>query len=473
MEKKMDKNAFYRLIPKVDVLLDKESIQKFDTEMDRQYILTIIRRELESLRVFIDETEEVETIKNRIDNTESNIISTLHKIKQENLKKLINCTGVVVHTNLGRSIISDQIFDEIRQKLTGYTNLEYDLGSGTRGSRHSIVEALLCLLTGAESAMVVNNNAAAVMLVLNTFSLNKETIVSRGELVEIGGSFRIPEVMKMSGAKLVEVGTTNKTKLTDYQNAITENTGTIMKVHTSNYSIVGFSESVSIEELAQIEKSKDIVLVEDLGSGTLVDFKSYGIPHEPTVKESVEKGIDIVTFSGDKLLGGPQAGLIAGRKELIDRMKKNQLARALRVDKFTLAILESVLKIYLKEESVFEKIPTLNMITQKKERVRDRAESLKEMLDDNKLQSRIRVIETESMIGGGSLPIALIPSYAVEIKPLNCKISTFEKELRHAPIPIISRIEDDKLILDMRTVSNDELVVIASQLKAIEAKVMK
>lgn len=469
----MDKNEFYRLIPKVDVLLDKESIQKFDTEMDRQYILTIIRRELESLRVFIDETADVETIKNRIDNTESSIINSLDKIRQENLKKLINCTGVVVHTNLGRSIISDQIFDEIKQKLTGYTNLEYDLGSGTRGSRHSIVESLLCLLTGAESAMVVNNNAAAVMLVLNTFSLNKETIVSRGELVEIGGSFRIPEVMKMSGARLVEVGTTNKTRLTDYQNAITENTGTIMKVHTSNYSIVGFSESVSIEELAEIKKSKDIVLVEDLGSGTLVDFKSFGIPYEPTVKESVEKGIDIVTFSGDKLLGGPQAGLIAGRKELIDRMKKNQLARALRVDKFTLAVLESVLKIYLKEESVFEKIPTLNMITQKKERVRDRAESLKEMLDANKLQSRIRIIETESMIGGGSLPIALIPSYAVEIKPLNCKISTFEKELRHAPVPIISRIEDDKLILDMRTVSNDELVVIASQLKAIEAKVMK
>jgi L-seryl-tRNA(Ser) seleniumtransferase len=473
MEKKMDKNEFYRLIPKVDVLLDKESIQKFDTEMDRQYILTIVRRELESLRIFIDETAEVELIKNRIDNTESNIINFLDKIRQGNLKRLINCTGVVVHTNLGRSIISDQTFEEIRLKLTGYTNLEYDLASGTRGSRHSIVESLLCLLTGAESAMVVNNNAAAVMLVLNTFSLNKETIVSRGELVEIGGSFRIPEVMKMSGARLVEVGTTNKTKRTDYENAITENTGTIMKVHTSNYSIVGFSESVSIEELAEIKKSKDIVLVEDLGSGTLVDFKSYGIPHEPTVKESVEKGIDIVTFSGDKLLGGPQAGLIAGKKDLIDKIKKNQLARALRVDKFTLAILESVLKIYLKEEKAFEKIPTLNMITQKKEKVRDRAESLKEMLDANNSQSRIRVIETESMIGGGSLPIALIPSYAVEIEPLNCKVSTFEKELRHAPVPIISRIEDDKLILDMRTVDNDELVVIASQFKVIEAKVIK
>lgn len=469
----MDKNELYRLIPKVDVLLDKESIQKFDTEMDRQYILTIVRRELESLRIFIDETEEIELIKNRIDNTESSIIKTLDRIKEEKLKKLINCTGVVIHTNLGRSIISDQIFDEIRLKLTGYTNLEYDLGSGTRGSRHSIVESLICLLTGAESAMVVNNNAAAVMLVLNTFSLNKDTIVSRGELVEIGGSFRIPEVMKMSGAKLVEVGTTNKTKRTDYENAITENTGTIMKVHTSNYSIVGFSESVSIEELADIEKSKDIVLIEDLGSGTLVDFKSYGIPHEPTVKESVEKGIDIVTFSGDKLLGGPQAGLIVGKKALIDKMKKNQLARALRVDKFTLAVLESVLRIYLKEDTAFEKIPTLNMITQKKEMVRDRAESLKEMLGVNESQSRIRVIESESMIGGGSLPIALIPSYAVEIKPLNCKISTFEKELRHAPVPIIARIEDDKLILDMRTVSNDDLVLIASQIKAIEAKVIK
>ncbi|MDP3387605.1 MAG: L-seryl-tRNA(Sec) selenium transferase, partial [Eubacteriales bacterium] len=426
----MDKNKLYRLIPKVDTIMEREAIQDFDAEVDRKYILTIVRQELEALRIFIDETDNVDIVKQRIDGTESNIIRSLNGIKQGNLKRVINCTGVIVHTNLGRSILSDEIFEEIKQKLIGYTNLEYDLESGTRGSRHSIVESLLCLVTGAESAMIVNNNAAAVMLILNTLSLNKETIVSRGELVEIGGSFRIPEVMKMSGAKLVEVGTTNKTRLSDYERALSENTGTIMKVHTSNYAIVGFSESVGIEALANLGRSEDVFLIEDLGSGTLVDFKPYGISHEPTVKESVEKGIDVVTFSGDKLLGGPQAGLIVGKKHLIDRMKKNQLARALRVDKFTLAALESVLKIYLKEEHAFKKIPTLNMITQDKERIRSKAESLKNMLVENGINSNIKVVESESMIGGGSLPVALIPSYAVEIEPLNRKISALEKELR-------------------------------------------
>ncbi|HBH12060.1 MAG: L-seryl-tRNA(Sec) selenium transferase [Clostridiales bacterium 38_11] len=469
----MDKNRFYRLIPKVDTIMEREAIQEFDNKLDRKHILSIIRQELEALRFFIEDTNDVDLIKHRIDIMECNIVSSLHKISQGNLKKVINCTGVIVHTNLGRSIISNEIFEEIKQKLIGYTNLEYDLESGTRGSRHSIVESLLCLLTGAESAMIVNNNAAAVMLALNTLSLNKDTIVSRGELVEIGGSFRIPEVMKMSGANLVEVGTTNKTRLSDYENAISENTGTIMKVHTSNYTIVGFSESVGIEELANLQDSKGIVLIEDLGSGTLVDFRPYGIAHEPTVKESVEKGIDIVTFSGDKLLGGPQAGLIVGKKYLIDKMKKNQLARVLRVDKFTLAALESILKVYLKEENAFNQIPTLHMITQKKEMIRVKAEALKVMLIEKGLKSRIRVIETESMIGGGSLPVALIPSYAVEIEPLICRISTFEKALRHAPIPIISRIENDKLILDLRTVSDDELGIIVNQLRDIVEKVME
>jgi len=469
----MDKNQLYRLIPKVDTIMGREAIQKLDTELDRKHILTIVRQELDALRIFIDETDDVNTIKQRIDSTESNIIKSLHRIGQGKLIKLINCTGVIVHTNLGRSILSDEIFEEIKQKLISYTNLEYDLESGNRGSRHSIVESLVCLLTGAESAMIVNNNAAAVMLTLNTFSQNKDTIVSRGELVEIGGSFRIPEVMKMSGARLVEVGTTNKTRLSDYEHAISDNTGTIMKVHTSNYKILGFSESVSIEALAELGKSTGIVLIEDLGSGTLVDFKPFGITHEPTVMESVEKGIDLVTFSGDKLLGGPQAGLIVGKKHLIDKMKKNQLARALRVDKFTLAALESVLKIYLKEDQAFNKIPTLKMITQDKEKVKDKAESLKTMLVENGFKSIIKVIESESMIGGGSLPIALIPSYAVEIQPLNCRVSTLEKELRHAPIPVISRIEDDKLILDMRTVGDDELKIIANQLIEIEEKVIQ
>lgn len=468
----MEKNKLYRLIPKVDTILAKDSVRRFEDALDRAYLLSIVRQELDSLRNLIDMNDDLSLIEYTIDTIESTIIKKLDQIRQGNLKRLINCTGVIVHTNLGRSILSDEIFNEIRNILTGYTNLEYDLANGTRGSRHSIVESLLCLLTGAQSAMVVNNNAAAVMLALNTFSSNKDTIVSRGELVEIGGSFRIPEVMKMSGAKLIEVGTTNKTRISDYEKAITDDTGAIMKVHTSNYAIVGFSESVDIESLSELAKTRDITLIEDLGSGTLVDFRPFGISHEPTVRESVEKGIDVVTFSGDKLLGGPQAGLIVGKRQLIEKMKKNQLARALRVDKFTLAALESVLRMYLKEEQAFEKIPTLRMITEKKEILRKRAESLMEKLVIDGVGFEAKVIESSGMIGGGSLPVALLPGYAVEIEPLHCKVSILEKELRYGSVPIIARIEENKLILDMRTVMDDELSIIANRLRDIDKKVM-
>ncbi len=273
----------------------------------------------------------------------------------------------MIHTNLGRSLLAKEAIENVIKVSENYSNLEYDLKQGKRGSRYSHVEELIKKVTGAEAAMVVNNNAAAVMLALNTLCEEKEAIVSRGQLVEIGGSFRVPDVMKFSRAHLVEVGTTNRTHLYDYENNINENTGVLLKVHTSNFKIMGFTEEVSSEEMVQLGEKYKLPVMEDIGSGTLVDFSKYGFTYEPTVQSSLEKGVDVVTFSGDKMLGGPQAGIIVGKKKYIDKMKKNQLTRALRIDKMTLAALEGTLKYYIDEKEAIENIPTLNMILSSKE----------------------------------------------------------------------------------------------------------
>ncbi|MEG1365055.1 MAG: L-seryl-tRNA(Sec) selenium transferase, partial [Cetobacterium sp.] len=333
-----------------------------------------------------------------------------------------------------------------------YSNLEYDLETGKRGSRYSLVEDLICEITGAESALVVNNNAAAVLLCLDEFSKNSEVIVSRGELVEIGGSFRIPDIMSISGSKLVEVGTTNRTHDYDYENAITDNTSLLLKVHTSNYKISGFTKEISREEIVELGKKHNIITMEDLGSGVLVDFSNYGLKKEPTVFDVLKSGMDIITFSGDKLLGGPQCGIIIGKKTLIERLKKNQLLRAFRVCKMTLSSLEVLFHEYYDEKSAVKNIPTLSLILEAPEDVYTRAKSLKSLLNENDIEADI--IESFAMIGGGSMPEETIPSFALSFPTFNSV--SLERELRTGENPIVGRVQNNCFFLDMKTILKDD-----------------
>lgn len=312
--------------------------------------------------------------------------------------------------------------------------------------------------------MAVNNNAAAVMLVLSSMAENKEVIVSRGELVEVGGKFRIPDVMKSSNANLVEIGTTNKTHLEDYEDAITENTGAFLKVHTSNFKILGFTESVSIDELCKLGKEKDIPVIEDIGSGVLVDLSKYGLEYEPTVQDSIKSGVDIVSFSGDKLLGGPQAGIIVGKKKYIDKMKKNPLTRAFRIDKFTATILEMIFHEYLNEEDAIKNIPVLSLITKDIEEIEESANKLYEKLNAIKNVAQLEIEDTLSQIGGGSLPTERIKSKCVTILPKNISTSSLEEKLRFGENPVVGRISEDKLILDMRTILEDEIEILSQKI---------
>ena len=385
-----------------------------------------------------------------------------------NMRMVVNGTGTILHTNLGRAPISDGHMKQVMALVSGYSNLEYNLEAGKRGERYSHFEKLLCKLTGAEAAMAVNNNASSVLLILSSLAKGGEVVVSRGELIEIGGKFRIPDVMEQSGAALVEVGTTNKTHYDDYESAITENTKALLKVHTSNYRIVGFTDSVTIDELIPLAKEHDLPVVEDLGSGVLIDLAKYGLTHEPTVQESIAKGADVVCFSGDKLLGGPQAGIIIGKKKYIDMMKKNQLTRALRIDKFTAATLELVLQEYLSEEKAVKNIPVLRMITEPLAEVEKRARLLARKMRAARLPAQIVVKPCESQIGGGSLPLERIPSMAVMIRPEKISVTELEERMRCLPVPIIPRTANDTIILDARTIKQRDIKLVADQLKEYE-----
>lgn len=377
-------------------------------------------------------------------------------------RTVINATGVIVHTNMGRSLLPREAMENLVRVGSRYSNLEFDLTTGKRGSRYSLVEELLCQLTGAEAGLVVNNNAAAVLLVLDTMAKGREVIVSRGQLVEIGGSFRIPAVMEKSGAFLREVGATNRTHLKDYEQAICQETAMLLKVHMSNYRMIGFTSEVSLPDLVALGRKHDIPVVEDLGSGSLVDLTRYGLEKEPTVSEAVQSGADVVTFSGDKLLGGPQAGLIVGRKEAIDRIKKNPLNRALRIDKFTLAGLESILRLYMDDENAEQSIPTLAMMAISRERIGRKATRLMRRVK-KKLDGKCEVATTDTMsrVGGGAMPEQDLPSRAVILRPLSMKLSLLEKRLRENELPVIGRIEDEAMLFDMRTVADDEVVLLA------------
>ncbi|MCL1981221.1 MAG: L-seryl-tRNA(Sec) selenium transferase [Proteobacteria bacterium] len=383
------------------------------------------------------------------------------------VRRVINGTGVIVHTNLGRSLLPMAAMEALSAVGASYTNLELNLDTGKRGSRYQHVEGLLCELTGAEAALVVNNNAAAVLLALETLASGKEVIVSRGQLVEIGGSFRIPDIMRRSGARLVEVGTTNRTHLRDYQEAITGDTGLLLRVHCSNYRIVGFTSEVNNAELIRLGKEHEIPVMEDLGSGCLIDLSRFGLSKEPTVQEAVTGGMDIVTFSGDKLLGGPQAGILVGRKQYLDQIKNNPLNRALRIDKLTLAALESVLRLYLDEAQALREIPTLAMIALPEAVLAERAQTLCKQCNALLADSAVfTVLSICSQVGGGAMPEQNLASWAVAVEPIGVKISQLERRLRQGTIPIIGRVEADRLLFDLRTIAFDEIDFLLAGLKA-------
>lgn len=459
----MDKNDLLRKLPKIDEVLKDDKLNYALNNSCRIIVLEAVRKVIDSYREKILK-KEIEDYS--IEEIIEEILKEINKKSLSNLRKVINATGVIIHTNLGRSILCKEAIKNVMNVSESYSNLEYNLEKGLRGTRYEHIEELITKLTGAEAALVVNNNAAAVMLALNTLCNDKEAIVSRGELVEIGGSFRVPDVMKFSGAKLVDVGTTNRTHLYDYENYINENTGVLLKVHTSNFKILGFTESVPLEEMARLGDKYNIPVMEDIGSGTLIDFSKYGLSYEPTVQASIKKGIDIVTFSGDKMLGGPQAGIIVGKKKYIDEMKKNQLTRALRIDKMTLSALEGTLKMYQDENLAIEHIPTLHMILSDENIHEKRAYKLLEMLKKELDSSwKLKVDRDYSMVGGGSMPEEKISTYVVKIKNSIYKPIQLEGMLRKNEPPIIIRISRDEIIMDLRTIYDKDFEIIVEALK--------
>ena len=426
-------------LPSVDKLLQTPVLQGLQTEFGRSSVTNAVRQVLDTLRLQLrDGSLQAEQVQETVLTTA--VQQRLTERFAPRLKSVFNLTGTVLHTNLGRALLPQEAVDAVVEALTNPANLEYDLETGGRGDRDDLVEQLICELTGAEAATIVNNNAAAVLLTLSTLAPGKEVVVSRGELVEIGGAFRIPDIMKRAGCQLVEVGTTNRTHAKDYAEAVTENTALLMKVHTSNYEVVGFTKSVSDAEVTAMAHERGLNMIVDLGSGTLVDLRDWGLPHEVTVRETVEAGADVVTFSGDKLLGGPQAGIIVGRKDLIARIKKNPMKRALRVGKLTLAALE----------------PTLRLFTRPQADMQAQAESLVPQLQA--ALGAAWVVETAAMnsqIGSGALPVENLPSWGLKLYPASGKqagrqLTQLEARLRALPRPVIGRLHDDALWLDLR-----------------------
>ncbi len=464
----MDKQKLLSDLPSVDEIVKSKDGIEWQQKFPRVYVVRAIREIIQRQRDAILDGRFEEA---GIDDLLPEIERQIEKLSRCSLTPLINATGIVIHTNLGRSILSDAVLEQATKIAGGYSNLEYDLKKGERGKRYSHVQRLLKELTGAEAGIVVNNNAAAVFVCLTALARGREVIVSRGELVEIGGSFRIPDVMASSGAILNEVGTTNKTHGYDYENALNDNTALMLKVHQANFRMIGFTEALSIGELVAIGKKYSVPVMYDLGSGCFVDLKPYGIHIEPTVQEIVKADADIVTFSGDKLLGGPQAGVIVGKRKLIDIIAKNPLMRAVRVDKMTLAALEVTLRCYLDQETAIEKIPTLSMLLQAPEKIMERAKKILKLLKrglsaDDGATVEIDVVEDLSQSGGGALAEVPFKTYAISIMPSKLSVNALEDRLRHGNPPVIARIKDDALILDARTVRNEEIKMLVNAVRA-------
>ncbi len=454
----------FRKIKKIDKLLQLPELEGLRDLYSDAYLMDSIKYAVKIVRNKINSS--MITIENNIDSAiVSETIKHITLEQKPNLQRVLNCTGTVLHTNLGRAILSNRAKESLYSLADQYSNLELNLSTGKRGSRYDHITNLLQKLTGCEDALVVNNNAAAVLLVLTALSKGKEAIVSRGELVEIGGSFRIPNVMDFGGAKLKEIGTTNKTHLFDYENAINKETGLLVKVHNSNYTINGFTKTIPAEELVPLSKKKRIPIYYDLGSGALFDFSPYGI-QEPTVKTLIKSGVDILSFSGDKLLGGPQGGIIVGKKKLIDKIKKNQLLRAIRVDKLTLSALEGTLLEYLDMDKVKTDNPTINMLTVDLDTLERKAIILKKMFEKENISFNIKNLN--SLSGGGSLPDKKLPSFCL-IFEVDDKVSLpkLVENIRLNRIPILVRVKENKLIMDLRTIKEEDFEVLVEEFSRV------
>ncbi|MDO8446991.1 MAG: L-seryl-tRNA(Sec) selenium transferase [Deltaproteobacteria bacterium] len=454
-----------RKLPAVDYLLRDTRVSDYLRDNPRRLVADAVRIVLEEEREYIKKSG----LKDYQFNMEAfmeRVRAQMEKIGRPSLVRVVNATGVILHTNLGRAPLAEAALKSLADASLHYTNLEFDIEKGERGERYTHVEEDLCRLTGAESAVVVNNNAAAVLLVLNTIAEGKEVVVSRGELVEIGGSFRIPDVMRKSGARLVEVGTTNRTHIRDYESAVTQETALILKVHKSNFDLIGFTAEVSFQDLAELGGRSGIPLMNDLGSGSLIDLSRFGMKKEPTVQDAVKSGVDVVTFSGDKLLGGPQAGIIVGKKKIIDAVKKNPLTRALRVDKLTVAALEATLRIYRDELRAVKEIPILNMLTKPLSELTKKGKKLVKVLRGIS-RDRFEIIMRDgcSQVGGGALPLQEIPTKLVAVRPKLISVNQLERLMRMNQVPIISRIERDEVVFDIRTLMDGDIEIVVDFFK--------
>ncbi|HWR88805.1 MAG TPA: L-seryl-tRNA(Sec) selenium transferase [Dissulfurispiraceae bacterium] len=464
----MDKQKILASLPAVDEVLKSVKGLAWQRSFPRRYVLQAIREVIEEKRRLILDggATDIDT-----GHFEAEIESRAARLSAFSLRRVINATGVVIHTNLGRSLLSRDVLDHVCEIASSYSNLEYDLGRGRRGKRYSHIQRLIRDITGAEDGLIVNNNAAAVLVCLNTLARGREVVVSRGELVEIGGAFRIPDVMSASGAILREVGTTNRTHLFDYERAIGEQTALLLKVHQSNFRIIGFTEEVSIAEMVTLGKKSSLPVMFDLGSGCLTDFRPVGITIETTVQEVVRAGADLVTFSGDKLLGGPQGGVIAGKSEIIERIARNPLMRAVRIDKLTLAAFEATLMKYLDDETARNSIPTLRMIFQDPAVIRKRAQRIARLLRSGLAGAAgegvtVAVVAETSQSGGGALPEIEFRTFAVSVRSAHLSAHAIEERLRRGTPPVIARIREEALIIDARTVQDNEIGLLTDALVA-------
>lgn len=461
----MKKNEALRALPKIDEVLKQHLISDFLEKKGKAVVTDAARKVVDARRKAIlsmsdEELNELDPETLTPEVIQKAVADEIEALDRNKLYPVINCTGTILHTNLGRAPLCRDAVENVARVSEGYSDLEYDVKEGRRGSRHSILQDILCEITGTEDVMMVNNNASATMLVLSSMAAGGEAVVSRGELVEIGGAFRIPDIMEQSGAVLREVGTTNKTKPSDYENAINEDTRVLMKVHTSNYKIMGFTEEASLEELVEIGKKHDLPVIFDMGNGLMVDMSEYGLD-EPNVPAALATGIDVILFSGDKLLGGPQAGIIAGKKEYIEKMKKHPLARALRVDKMTFAAMEETLKKYRDRETALRDIPVLHMISQPSEEMKARALMLAGEIREMDPSLKLEVVEVKDQIGGGSAPMVYLPGWAVAVTSDSCSADSLERMLRKNKIPVIARINEDRLLLCVRTMRDQDVHAVA------------
>ncbi|PLX88386.1 MAG: L-seryl-tRNA(Sec) selenium transferase [Desulfuromonas sp.] len=459
-----------RALPGVDKVLREDPIVALADEFPQVLVTEAIQQVIIDLRQSLlaadGEVTDVQLLPHAV---ATEAAALCRRVSRPSLQPVINATGTLLHTNLGRAPLAEQALEAISATARGYSNLELTLETGKRGHRFDHVESLICRLTGAEAALVVNNNAGAVLLALTALGKGREAIVSRGELVEIGGAFRIPDVMEAGGLRLKEVGSTNRTHLRDYENAISDETAMLVKAHTSNYRIVGFTSDVPARDLVPLAKQHDLIVLEDLGSGMLFDLSAYGLPQEPTVTETVEAGVDVITFSGDKLLGGPQAGIIVGRSDLLAKIKHHPLARALRIDKLTLAALEATLRLYLDRKDAINNVPLLRMLDAEQQGSRVRCQRLLDSLQ-GQVAAELEMIEDFARVGGGAMPLAELADTSIAIRPTQISMEQLAYRLRTCETPVMGRLQDERFLVNTRAVTDAQMENLVAALKAVLAR---